>query len=99
MPILYLFVLEQPNPHLLCSQEVYLKNSVDCELVRGDVKCLDWNEIIKTPCPVSSLNEGLLRVIRGRVPKRTIVVRTEGKSWSDGLCVFTHRAKQRAYRV
>ena len=29
---------EQPNPHLVCRQEVYLKNSMNWELVRGDVK-------------------------------------------------------------
>ena len=39
-------VLEQPSPHLECRQKVYLKNPVDWELVREDVKGLNWNEII-----------------------------------------------------
>ena len=56
--------LEQPIPHLVCRQEVHLKNSVDWELVRGDVKSLNRNEIIRSLCPVSSLNEALLRIIR-----------------------------------
>ena len=56
-------VLQQPIPNLVCRQEVYLKNSVDWELVRGDVKDLDWIEIIRSPWPVSSLNEVLLRVL------------------------------------
>ena len=29
------------------------------ELVRGDVKGLNWSEIIRSPCPVSTLNEAL----------------------------------------
>ena len=72
-------VLEQTVPHLVCRQEVYLKNSVDWELVRGDVKSLDWNEIIRSPCSVSSLNKALLCFIRDRVRKWTIVVRIADK--------------------
>ena len=34
-------VLEQPIHHSVYRQEVYLKNSVDWELVRGDVKGLN----------------------------------------------------------
>ena len=49
-------VLEQPIPHLVCSQKVYLKNFVDCDLVKWDVKGLNWNKSIRSPCPVSSLN-------------------------------------------
>ena len=45
-------VLEQPIPHLVCRHEVYLKNSVDWKLVRGDVKGLNWNGIIRSPFPV-----------------------------------------------
>ena len=59
--------LEQPKPHLVCGQEVYFKNSVDCDLTR-DVKSLNWNGIIMSPFPVPSLNEALLRVISDRVP-------------------------------
>ena len=43
-------VLERPIPHLLRRQEVYLTKSVDWELVRGDVKSLHWNGIIRSPC-------------------------------------------------
>ena len=57
-------MLDQPMPHLLCRQEVNLKNSVDWKLGRGDVKVLSWNGIIMSPSPVSSLNEALLRVVR-----------------------------------
>ena len=39
------------------------------------MKGLNWNEIIKSPCLESSLNEAMLRVIRDRVSKRTIAVR------------------------
>ena len=66
---IFIDVLEQPIPHMVCRQEVYLKYSVDWLLVRGDVKDLNWNEISKSSCPVSSLNEALLNVIRDRVPK------------------------------
>ena len=66
-------VQEKPIPRLVCRQEVNLKNSVDLEVVRGDVKLLNWNRLNRCPCQVSSLNEALLHVIRGRVSKRTIV--------------------------
>ena len=90
-------MLEQPIPYLVCRQEVYRKNSVNWELVKGDVKGPNWNGIIKSPCPRSSLHEALLRVIRNRVHKRTIVVKTGDKPWFDDRCVLVHRAKQRAY--
>ena len=92
-------VLEQPTSHLVCGQEVYLKNSVDWKLVRGDVNGFDLNEIIRFPCPASLLNEAFLRVCRGNVPKRTLVVSTSDKPWFDDRCVLAHRAKQSAYRV
>ena len=69
-------VLAQHIPHLVCRQEVYLKNSVYWRLVRGDVKGLNWNRIIRSLCSVSSPNEASLHVIRDRIPKRPIVVRT-----------------------
>ena len=50
---------------------------MDWKLVRGDVNGLNWNEIIKFSYLVSTLNKALLRVIRNRVPKRTIVSRRE----------------------
>ena len=53
-----------------------MKNSANWELVRRDVKGLNLNEIIRSSCPVSSLNETLLHVIRDRAPKQTIVIRT-----------------------
>ena len=46
---------------------------------------------------VSSLNEALLRVIRDRVPKRTIVAITDEKSWVENRRVLTQHAKERAY--
>ena len=64
-------------------QGVNLKNSVNWELVREDVNGLAWNEMIRIPCPVSSLNEALLRVLRNRVPKWTIRVRTSDKPLFD----------------
>ena len=57
---------------------------MDWELVRGDVKDLNWDEIVRSPCRVSSLNEALLRVIRNRVSKRTIVIRP-----GDKPCLIT----------
>ena len=92
-------VLEQPILHMVCREDAYLKNSVEWELVRGDVKGLSWNEIIMSSCPLSTLNEALLRAICNRVHKRTIGVRTENKSWCDDQCILGHRAKQKAYRV
>ena len=89
--------LEQSIPHLVCRQEVYLKNSVDWELVKGDVNDLNWNEIIRFPCPLLTLNEDLLRVIRNRVPKRMIVVGTGTKTWFDDRCVLAHPAKKNSY--
>ena len=78
-------------------QEVYLKISV--EWVRGDVKGLIWNGIIRSPCPVSSLSKALLRVIRDRVPKQTIVFRTGDKPCFDDRCGLAHHAQQGACRV
>ena len=58
------------------------------------MKGLNWNEIIRSPCPVSTLNEAvLLCVIRNRVSKRTFVVRTGYRPWFDDRCVLVHRAK------
>ena len=67
----------------MCKQEVHLKNPVDWKLVKRDVTGLNLNEIIRSSCLVSSLNEELMRVIRNRVSKRTIVVRTMDKPWFD----------------
>ena len=60
---------------------------------------LNWNGISRSFWPASSLNEALLRNIRNRVPKRTIVVRTGNKSWFDNRRVLAHRAKQRTYKA
>ena len=46
--------------------------------------------IIRFSCPVLSINEALLRDIRDRVPKRTIVVKTSEKPWFDDRCVLAH---------
>ena len=51
------------------------------------MKGLNWNEIIRSPCPASTLNEALLWVIRNRVSKRTIGIRTRYKPWLDILCL------------
>ena len=48
-------------------------------MFRGDVKGLDWNQIIRFLCSVSTLNGALLRAICNRVPKRTIVIRAWNK--------------------
>ena len=95
----FIDVLNQPIPHLVCRREVYFKNSVDWELDRGNVKGLNWNRIIRFPCPVSSINEALMRVNRDRVPKQTIEARTGDNLWFDDRCVLAHRAKQKAYKV
>ena len=73
-------MLEEPIPHLVCRQGVYLKNSVDWELVREYVKGQNWNENIRS-IALSSLNGALLRVFSDRVSKRTIVIRTGDKPW------------------
>ena len=80
-------------------QEVDLKNSNDWELVRGDVKGFIWNEIISLPCPVSSPNDALLRVIMDRTLKRMIVVRTGYSPWFGDRGVLAHRAKLTENRV
>ena len=77
-------VLKTPIPHFVCRQEVYLKNSVDWELTRGNKKGLNCKEIIMFPCPVSSLNKALLRVLRDRAPKRAIVVKAGDKPLFEG---------------
>ena len=86
-------VLELSIPPLVYRQEVYLKNFVNWELFREVVKGLNWNRIIII------FNEALLRVMRDKVPKQTIVARTGDKPWFVDRCVLAHRAKQRAYRV
>ena len=79
-------VLAQPIPHLVCRQEVYFKNSVDWMLVRADVKDFNWNGIIRSPCPVLSLNEELLRVIRDRVLSGQLLLEQEiSLSWMIGV--------------
>ena len=49
------------------------------------MKGLNGHKIIRSPCSASLLNEALLCVVRNRVPKRTIVVRTGDKPWFDRL--------------
>ena len=83
-------MLGQPIPHLVYRLEVYLNNSVDWEMVREDPKCVNWNRAIRSSCPVSSLNETLLRVIRDIVSKWTIVVRKGDKPCFDDRCVLDH---------
>ena len=61
---------------------------MDWELVIEDIKNLNWNETIRSSCPVSLLRETLLRDIRNRVSKRTIEVRTGDKPWFDDGCVL-----------
>ena len=56
-------VLEQPIPHLVCRQRIYIKNSVDWKLAKENVKGFNKNEIIRSHCPASSASEALLRVI------------------------------------
>ena len=63
------------------------------------MKDLNKNEIIRAIYPVSALNETLLRVIRDKVPKQTIVVRTSDEPWFDIRCDLAYRAKLRKYRV
>ena len=46
--------------------------------MRGDVKNLDWNGIIRPSCSVSLLNQAFLGVV-GIVSIRTIVVRIGDK--------------------
>ena len=60
---------------------------------------LDWNEIIRSPYPVSSLIGALLPDLRNAVFKLTIVVRTDGKRWFDDRCVLAHHAKVIAYKM
>ena len=45
MPFFMNAAIEQPISHLVCRQEVYLKNFLEEELVSGNVKELNWNEI------------------------------------------------------
>ena len=59
----------------------------------------NWNDIFRSPCPLSSLSQALLCVIRDRVPKRTIVVRTDEEPWFEDWCVSAYFAKQTAYRM
>ena len=40
-----------------------------------------------------------LHVLRDRISKLMIVVRSGNKLWFDDRCVVVYRAKQRAYRV
>ena len=74
-------VLEQPIPHLVSRHEVNLKNSVDQELVREDIKGLRWNNIIRSPWPISILSEVLLRVICNRVPVLRVCGQEGDKPW------------------
>ena len=60
---------------------------------------LDWNETIRSSCPLSSLTESLLRILSDKVPKLTIMVRTGDRPLSDNRYVLAHCAKQKAYRM
>ena len=59
-------VIMQPILQLECRQEVYLKNTVDWELISGDGKSLGWNESTRSSCLGPSLNEALLRILKMR---------------------------------
>ena len=71
-------------------QEVYLKNYVDWELVRGFVNDLNWNGIIK----LGIIAKGSpVAWFRDKVPKRTSVIKKDDKPWFDDRYVLTHRMK------
>ena len=88
-------VLEQLIPHVVFRQEVCLNNSVYWEVVRRDVKGLNWTGIIRFICLVSSVNEALLRIIKDRALKGTIAVRTGDKPWLiTGVSWLTVRSRE-----
>ena len=84
--------LEQLIPHLVYRQEVYLKTYVDWELVRGVVKGLNYNLIIRSSCPVLSLIETLLSVLEIKFPsKRLWLERVLNYDLMTGVCWLTVR--------
>ena len=72
---------------------------MEWKLVREDVKRPNWNEIIRSPYPVSPVRDALLPVNMDRVSKQTIIARTGDKPWFVDQSAIAHREKQRAYSV
>ena len=60
-----LWMLCRSNIFLIwCIGRKSISRTLDWELMRRDVKGLNWNGIITFPCSISSLNEAFLRVTR-----------------------------------
>ena len=92
-------VIEQPIPHLVYKQEVYLKNSEGRVLVKRDVKDLNLNGSIRSSCLVSSLCEAYCVLLGSIKSSSRRVIRMGDKPWLDDRCVLDHHAKQIAYSV
>ena len=64
------------------------------QMLHSAAKKIDW---VRFPCPVSTLNDALLCSIHKKVPKLSIVARTQDKPWFDDRCVLAFCAKQMEY--
>ena len=90
--------LNQTPSHTVVEREVFLKNSVNWDLVRGDVLGMDWRYILGSDCPASSLNRVLSGIVVARVPTRTLRINSKNRPWFDNDCLLASRDKQEAYK-
>ena len=67
----------QPVQPVVSERVVYLKNRVDCNLVKWDIKNIQWGDIVSAQCPVSALHSHIIDNIKEHVPERLLKVRTQ----------------------
>lgn len=84
-------------PDITISRKVYLKSQVNWDNVCDDVTNIQWNHIIRSEDPVSSLNNSLLDILQRRVPSKLIKSRMKDKAWFNDNCKRAYNNKQSAY--
>ena len=78
---------------------MFLKSRADWDGIRNDVKNVNWNNICKANCSVTSINEALKNIILTRIPSKVIKTKIKDKPWFNELCLQACREKQSAYRL
>ncbi|KAK3894304.1 hypothetical protein Pcinc_001927 [Petrolisthes cinctipes] len=89
--------LEFTVPDITITRKVYLKSRVNWDNVCDDVTNIQWNHILRSDDPVSSLNNSLLEILNRRVPSKLIKSRIKDKAWFDDDCKRAFNNKQAAY--
>ena len=73
---------------------VYLKNRIDCVMVRQDHVNIQWSAIDSAQCPITALNSHISDIIKYHVPECVFKVRTQSQSWLYEDCEQAKRKKK-----